>query len=220
MGKEYPNLTTVDIVCHGTPSSKLLIDHIQTVAPNTENVQIKFREDNQFLFSVKAGGKKIYQKYGRNDTYLAAFLEGLNYRESCYRCKFASPDRVADITICDFWGLGADIPFDHPYSGSISAVLINTEKGNGLFELCCPRFFVEERTVEEAVKGNAQLNAPTPRHPKRDDYEKLYRQYGFEKAVSTCLGEVMTLERKKIRKIKVRSGLRKLAGIFIKKYRS
>ena len=72
--------------------------------------------------------KILYSKIGRQDNYLAAFLEGLNYRPSCYNCSYARPERISDITIGDFWGLGAEIPWNYPYTGSISAVLIIQKK--------------------------------------------------------------------------------------------
>lgn len=33
------------------------------------------------------------------------FLEGETYRDSCYECPYAKPERGADITIGDFWGV-------------------------------------------------------------------------------------------------------------------
>lgn len=62
------------------------------------------------------------------DTYLLSFFEALTYYDSCYDCKYACNERVSDITIGDFWGLGLKEPFKHGYSGAVSVVLINTKK--------------------------------------------------------------------------------------------
>ncbi len=219
LGKQYKNLITVDIVCHGTPSYQNLQEHIKTVTNGKYTDKLQFRMDNEFLFSMNLGNKNIYSKIGRQDMYLAAFLEGINYRESCYQCSYAIDKRISDITICDFWGLGQEIPFEHPYSGAVSAVLINNEVGQKFFNDCCENFFVEERTVEEAVKGNAQLNYPTPEHKKRKQFEELYEQRGFEKAVYHCLKSEIKEDKKELSKRLVRHNLRRLAGIFIKRYR-
>ncbi len=217
--KTYENLITVDIVCHGTPSGKLLIDHIKAVAPDVKEFRLTFRQDNEFQFRLECDGKVNYRKIGRTDTYLAAFLDGLSYRESCYHCSYAKNERISDITICDFWGLGAEIPFNHPYTGAISAVLINTERGQSLFNDCRELLFVEERSVGEAIKGNAQLNKPTPKPENRDEFIRLYQQYGFESTVKTLLRPIIKAEQKQLRYMHLKKGVRKLAGVFIKRYR-
>lgn len=217
--KPYPNLLTVDIVCHGTPSDQLLQEHVQSVCPGLGAYRLSFRADNEFIFRLEAGGKDVYRKIGRTDPYLAAFLEGLSYHPSCYQCAHARPQRVSDLTICDFWGLGAELPFDHPYTGSISAVLVNTSEGQAFFDCCRDTLFVEDRPVEEAVKGNAQLTAPTPVHPKRAEFESLHREHGFDQAVKTVLRDEMRAASRDIQRHRLRSGLRRIAGIFLKRYR-
>ena len=212
------NLLTVDIVCHGTPSYAQLKEHIKKVAI-LDFGQLTFRKDNEYIFEVTDNNKIVYSETGRQDNYLAAFLEGLNYRPSCYHCSYARPERISDITIGDFWGLGAKIPWNHPYTGSISAVLINTEKGRKFWYECSDRFFSEERSVEEAVKGNAQLNHPTPAHPKRAEFKALYKQKGFDEAVQICLKDEIKQDKKKQDKVQFRRKLRKIAGIVIPRYR-
>ena len=212
------NLLTVDIVCHGTPPYTQLREHIRKVVTLNRG-KLTFRKDNEYVFEVTDNNKTLYSKRGRQDNYLAAFLEGLNYRPSCYNCSYARPERIADITIGDFWGLGAEIPWNHPYTGSISAVLTNTEKGKKFWDECSDHFFSEERSVEEAVKGNAQLNYPTPVHPKRAEFEALYKQKGFDEAVQICLKDEIRRDRKEQDKVQFRRKLRKIAGIVIPRYR-
>jgi coenzyme F420-reducing hydrogenase beta subunit len=219
LGKTYDNLLTVDIVCHGTPPVKMLQNHILKAAGRKDNFTIKFREDNLFLLSVEAQGKTLYKKIGREDEYLAAFLNGLSYRDSCYQCKYAKPERISDITICDFWGLGAEIPFEHPYAGSISAVLLNTERGANFFQKCSTNLFAEERPVSEAIKGNAQLNAPTPAHPHRNAFVEGCAAHGFDTTVSELLKDEIKAACKNNRRNACRKALRKCTGIFIKRYR-
>ena len=198
LGGEHKNLLTVDLVCHGTPPQQILKEHINKMDPNHQATGLTFRTDNTFAFHLKKGSKTIYQKVGHTDTYLASFLEGLIYHPSCYQCNYAENMRVSDLTICDFWGLGVNIPFNHPYTGSISAVLTNTVAGQVFWNRCKLAFFFEERPIQEALSGNAQLNYPTPAHPKRLLFERLYKQYGFEKAASHILMKKMVLEQMKL----------------------
>lgn len=219
LGKSYDNLLTVDIVCHGTPAAKMLQDHIKTVAGADDDFTIHFREDNLFVLSVKRHGRTLYRKIGKEDAYLAAFLNGLSYRDSCYQCKHAKPERISDITICDFWGLGSEIPFEHPYTGSISAVLLNTKKGADFFSKSSANLFVEERPVSEAIKGNAQLNTPTPQHPDRNAFVDGCVIRGFDDTVSKLLMNDIRVAYRDNRRSEFRATLRKCAGIFIKRYR-
>lgn len=219
LGKEYSNLLLVDIVCHGTPSAELLQRHIAEVARGSANYNLRFRQDNQFLVSIESNGRIVYEKVGKEDTYLAAFLEGLSYRDSCYQCRYAKHQRISDITICDFWGIGQEVPFDHPYSGSISAVLVNTDKGAWFFETCRRRLFVEERPVSEAIRGNAQLNAPVQVHPKREEFVKGCASVGFERTVSLLLKKEIQMARRENKIRKLKELIRRTVGVFVKRYR-
>ena len=67
---------------------------------NFENV--KFRYNNTFAISINDG----HLLSTLNDSlYYNAFMNGLIYRENCYSCIYAGPNRCSDITIGDFWGL-------------------------------------------------------------------------------------------------------------------
>lgn len=216
--RQIENLLTVDIICHGTPPYAQLREHVEKVAMLNSGKLI-FRKENEYFFEITDKDKTVYSKIGRQDNYLAAFLEGINYRPSCYNCSYARPERISDITIGDFWGLGTEIPWRHPYTGAISAVLLNTEKGRKFWDECSDRFFSEERSVEEAVKGNAQLNYPTPVHLKRNEFEKLYKQKGFEEAVQICLRDEIRYDKKQLGRRQFRQKLRKAAGVIIPRYR-
>lgn len=219
LGKSYDNLLTVDIVCHGTPSYDRLFQHIETVAHGEQIQKLRFRNENEFAFELTNQSQTVYRKMGRQDPYLAAFLEGLGYRPSCYQCAYARQKRLADLTICDFWGLGQEIPFEHPYTGAISAVLINSDSGQRFFEQCKTHLFWEERQVQEVLKGNAQLNHPTPIHAKSKQFEQVYFESGLEQAVQICLKEEISADRKQLRQRELRKKLRKTAGVFLKRYR-
>lgn len=191
LGRKYDNLVTIDIVCHGVPPYKQLREHIDHVDLNRESNILKFRKDNQFVFQLLNDNREVYSRTGRIDSYLAAFLEGINYRESCYTCEYACNNRVGDITIGDFWGLGIDKPFNHPYTGSISVVIINTEKGRSFFNEASENLFVEEREVEEAVKWNAQLQHPTYRHKLRDEFLQSVSNTNFDVSANAVLYRII-----------------------------
>lgn len=188
---DYDNLITVDLICHGTPPNKYLAEHIEMINSKTNKKidTIRFRNDNEFFFMAFLNNKKVYSKHKEIDTYLLSFFDALTYHEACYDCKYANPNRVSDITIGDFWGLGSEIPFNYPYSGAISLVLINTHKGHKFFQNTKSNIFYEQRTVEEAIKGNDQLNKPSTKHNLREEFLRCYDNNGFENAVESIYGE-------------------------------
>lgn len=96
--KDYDNLYLVDLICHGVPSQKYLRDELN----NTNVTAITFRENNEYYLSAYNDDKLIQRKYLDDSIYYSMFMRGLNYRENCYLCKFATKDRCSDITIGDF----------------------------------------------------------------------------------------------------------------------
>ena len=174
------HLILIDLICHGVPSSKLLKKHVKSIAPYPHYDKIVFRKGNAICIEVIADGNIVYcsffNKPRYKDFYINAFFDGYIYRESCYSCRYACPDRISDITIGDFWKLGNNIPADdipdHPYGCSL--ILPSSEKGLHLIENLSEKLNLYERTVEEAVEGNDQLRNPTPFTNRKFFFRMLY----------------------------------------------
>ena len=195
--KDYENLFTIDLVCHGTPPISYLHEHLVNVLrKNEEWEKIAFRGEYDYSLTVEYGKKILYQRKKEQDTYFKAFLDGLICRDNCYICRYSCPKRVSDITVADFWGIDRT-SLKCPYNGKISLVLSNTEKGNTFFQKCENEFFWEKRTLEEAMnpeQGN--LLHPSMPHKDRDKFVNNYVKYGFEKAVrKTSIGKNVKKER-------------------------
>lgn len=183
---EYANLLLIDIICHGVPSNDFLIEHVNHLTSKKAD-NIVFRNDNEFIFQIFKDNKLIKKKSGEKDFYITGFKDGLFYRESCYNCSYAKNERISDITIGDFWGLGVLEPFNHPYEGSISLILTNTKKGEYFIHECEDILFLEERKVQEALLGNLQLNHPTVKHNLYDVFMNNYQDKGFELSAKKTL---------------------------------
>lgn len=212
LDKNYKNLVLVDIICHGTPPQEYLTSHIKNLEKKHRKKAnyVSFRLDNEFYFTLKSleKNKPFVSIHKDIDTYLLSFFEALTYQDACYNCKYACNERVSDITIGDFWGLGVEEPFDHPYSGAISLVLTNTEKGMDFFNEVKAKCFYEERKVEEALKGNAQLNYPSVPDSKRKEFFDLYKKEGFEKAVELVYFDRIKEQRPIVKKYELKKKIR------------
>jgi coenzyme F420-reducing hydrogenase beta subunit len=141
LGRDYDNLLTADIICHGVPSMKMLRDDLKAVSGDkfSEIKDVRFRDKSKgwaVKGSITTAGGQIKYDAGTSPYYFF-FLKGGIYRESCYNCRFPSENRQGDITLGDYWGVPLDLVAKmggvNPDKG-ISCVLVNTQKGREWFE--------------------------------------------------------------------------------------
>lgn len=199
--KEYDNLYTIDLICHGTPPFKYLKSHIESKLDTYRpDFSVSFRGERDFCITVYDTSKRIvYSRDQYEDEYFAAFMRGWIYKPSCYTCNFARPERISDITIGDFWGIDG-YALDK-YAGKISVALINTSKGEKLFNLSKDSFIWEIRTVEEAVNGNEQLRQPTYQSEEAKRFQDIYSStHSFTQAINGC-GMSKIIKANRIRRI-------------------
>ncbi len=179
--KEYDNLYTLEIICHGTPSQKLF-DRYITYLEKKFHIKIRgydFRNKKAAKWGTfkslltYSDGKRIHHKSlnADFDKYYKNFLDGSNYRESCYICKYAKKERNADVTIGDFWGIEDIMPEIIDYNG-VSEIIINSNKGMALFYKIKDKVTTKDVNFDEIIKYNGQLEQPTQRPFIRDEYYK------------------------------------------------
>ena len=130
IGEKFDNgLYTVDLICHGSPSPKVLDMFLAQYDIDTKKLSdIQFRNKNNF--SVREGTSYIVQK-GVMDKYSISFLNSISYTENCYHCQYANIMRVSDITLGDSWGSNLDIQEQRK---GVSLILNQTLKGKELLE--------------------------------------------------------------------------------------
>ncbi len=180
--KRKSNLFIIDIICHGVPSYRLLEDYIKTKNNQQQIDRVVFRDRDGYLFQTKKNEKVLYSQRCWNDEFITLYLRGYLCRDSCYQCPYANLDRMSDITIGDFWGLGREKKTDYT-TQKVSCVLVNSPKGNKMLDMIRDKVFIEERELKEAVLGNPQLQYPTSPAPERDSFIKNYSIYGIKKAL-------------------------------------
>lgn len=132
--KEYDNLLTVDIVCHGMPSHLILekyVEHWEKECGSPVR-HISFREKSEGWLNYHVarnhedGSTRTTEHH--KDMYMRLFLSDLALNKACYNCPYAHLPRSGDITLGDFWGVQQVHP-DWPIREGISAVLATSAKG-------------------------------------------------------------------------------------------
>lgn len=186
--KDYDNLITVDIICHGTPSNKMFKDYLDLLMKRKKIGKIEkivFRDkDNGWSYNGKiiANDKndntRKYKFSNRIHSYYSLFLDSETYRDVCYECKFACRSRCSDITIGDAWGLKSnDINFNSDLGTSL--VIINTEKGNELVNKTKDENIFVNANTEQLLMANEPLNSPSKHSKLRTEILNKYKEVGY-----------------------------------------
>lgn len=186
LGRDYENLYRVDLICHGVPSQTLLKNHIKNISKD-KGFKVCFRQGNDMGLRIYDSDDNLiyYSNVWRNrykDIYYNAFIDGYTYRDSCYRCQYARPERQSDITIGDFWGLGKD--FEYDTVNGCSCILPVTQKGQRLVNEAALHLY--ERDITEAVQGNGQLQHPKKLTKRIKLFRKLFTIIGVKNAYLLC----------------------------------
>ena len=197
LGKEYDNLLTVDIVCHGVPSVRMLKDYLSLIENRCGGriSDFTFRDKSKgwgINGSVIINGKK-HMIWQSASSYLYYFTKGCIYRENCYQCKYASTHRPADITLGDYWGIEKEHPellgkngWDE--SKGVSCLLINTEKGKEHIKRCL-NLELYTTELDKITKWNAQLLKPSE-PANRDVIMDLYYTKGYNAIRERFLSDI------------------------------
>lgn len=216
------NLLLVEVVCHGTTPFSYLKQHIDMLSRKYGKTaaRMSFRDPYTytytFTFTLYDGdGKLFYAKRTKDgDTYQFGYHRAVTYRENCYHCRFAKPERNADITIADYHGLGLLAPCGYN-AQKVSLILENTQKGHTFVESLVHNrsIHAEQRPLEEPFKGEVQLRHPSIKNKYRERFEDEIVKNGgiFELAIKHPLNKyqrdmrirnMLTLPIKVLRKMK------------------
>ncbi len=186
LGRDYEKLLTIDIICHGVPSMKMLRDDLAYVYGGdlSEIDRIKFR-DKRYGWGTKgsilSGSSRTKYDPGTSPYYFY-FLKGEVYRESCYNCRFPSEGRQGDITLGDYWGIRQELiklmGEADPDKG-ISCVLVNTGKGAQWFKSIENNLHLTLSDRKSVEKHNKQLTAPSAPLPEHRELLEGYLKNGY-----------------------------------------
>lgn len=185
--KDYPNLLTSDIVCHGVPSQKLFDNHISFMEQKYHDKVVGYQFRNLDSWGGCetvhfANRKSVINPTYMLSPYLYSFMYAMTYRPSCYYCKFAKIPRTGDITLADFWGVEhCGIPIDT--SKGVSLVIVNNQKGKEIWKEVNADFEWFASDIEHASAFNGNVIRPSERPDIRETIYKIIEEEGYEYAV-------------------------------------
>ena len=211
------NLFTMDIVCHGVPSPQIFSEYVtlQEIKSGKKIIDFKFRDkilawetpQRIFVFSDGTSCGELLNADAFNNLF-----QGTDciLRPSCFSCKYAGNQRISDISIADFWGIqNKHIDMFNDNRG-VSLVLVNTDKGNSLFQTIKESGIMQIKKVllSDATERNYPLLHPSVPYFDRNkffiDYQKKGLSYCLKKYCSRSFVARLRRKFRRILKTKVK----------------
>ncbi|KRN50432.1 hypothetical protein IV49_GL002080 [Kandleria vitulina DSM 20405] len=192
LGKEYDNLITIDIICHGVPSPKIWSKYLDfrenkdKEKPSIISFRNKDNGWNKFNIIFKYKSHNYIMDHNK-DIYMQSFLLNSCLRNSCYNCKSKGDKRKSDITLGDFWGIDKIDPKMNDGKG-VSLLIINTDKGQEYFDRISNDIIKIHVSYEHAIKDNVALISSVKKPISRKhfikeadnyDFDDLFEKYGY-----------------------------------------
>lgn len=159
LNKEYKNLYTVSVICHGVTNSKLLEKRIKELEDNfdskMEKVNYRSKKSGWEKSTIEYQLSRINKAYEFiDDPLMYLYLNNFILRESCYNCPAKGLDNnIADIIIGDYWGI-YNVHKEFYDNLGTSAVILKTEKGERLFNKIRKKLNLLETKYSNIVKYN------------------------------------------------------------------
>lgn len=175
----HGELLTVEVICEGVPSPRYIEKYAERLerryGTSLETLDYRDKDDCKWDFQVMSasleGGHhfKIDRWF---NPYWSIWLQHLMNRPSCYTCSFARPERVADISLGDLWGVHNYCPDLYNDNAGASLVVCSTDAGFSLLGDARSRLSGRELSFEEALRYQGPMRRPVGWEPRRDDFMK------------------------------------------------
>ncbi|MGN0157478.1 MAG: Coenzyme F420 hydrogenase/dehydrogenase, beta subunit C-terminal domain [Lachnospiraceae bacterium] len=182
--KDYENLLTCEVVCHGVPLSETMEKYC------SEKEQVIGDKIIEINFRDKRKGWKnncITEKYetGREETVFSVehpvhslYLKGINMEKACGSCKFQCLPRIADITLADFWKYSGPLQKIGEQTG-ISLIAVNSENGKQLLDNVKENLYLELTEKETVLKSCRHMTNSPYLHPSQKAFYHIIKDYAF-----------------------------------------
>lgn len=204
LDKEYNNLYTMDLVCHGVPSQKIFSQYLDELRGDRKIKDVKFRDKSNgwradlITVTYENGEKYIGRTPSvpnlkgapvpelEGDTYEIGFQKNVFLRKSCDNCQFCKFPRQGDITAGDFWGITKIDASQNDQKGT-SMLFINNAHGRDLFNVILPRFI---NTKELNIPFERITNRIQPAYPQHPHRQRLFDLVAQGKSLQAAASDV------------------------------
>lgn len=193
LGREYPQLYTLDIACSGVVSEKILRQYLAETFPEQEAVKIAYRNKKRYGWSSSmtiefSDGTEFREKCKENFFY-EMFQSDYSIRPSCGSCMFARLPRQGDLTCGDLWSVSRFHEGWNDKKGT-SFVTYNNAKGKEFCTALKSRFPLYEKIpLSEASHGNRVLTERPPRPEQADRFLEGVGRVPLRRLLKSCMNK-------------------------------
>jgi coenzyme F420-reducing hydrogenase beta subunit len=198
LNKDYENLYLQDVICHGVPSPKVWEKYVEyrerVSGSKIQRIAFRVKPWKRFSVLFSFENNTEYRREFPDDDFMKLFLHNVDLRNSCYNCAFKSINRLADITLADFWGIETVLP-ELDTDDGVSLIFIHSVKGRLLLESVNDLITKKSVNAKEAVIGNSAALYSVRKHPNRDKlFERLIwnNDFDFEELTKCMLKMPLT----------------------------
>ena len=199
--KDYSNLITVSVICHGVISDKLLEMHLNDLK-NKYNSNIKdwnFRNKkpnpwSEASVSYKIGNTKKTINF-LDDNLMYLYLKNVVMRDSCYNCHYKENNNIADIIIADYWGIEVENRNFFDPNG-VSVIIINNAHGKEFYDNINIEKYadIDKGSFEDLNKYNPAYSKQITCEINRKKYLHNVYKNGLEQEFKTIRASIIEKE--------------------------
>lgn len=193
--KDYANLITIEILCHGIASPKVwqkYLDEKKKEYQCNDISKINFRNKingwEKFHFTINFKNGLKYDIPFNEDAYCCGFIKNLYLRPSCYFCKCKNDYSNGDIVIADYWNINEALPQYNDNKG-VSLVLVNSKKGLSFINSLPSQIEFIETDYNVCTKKNGGFIENIPIPEKRKFFFTMLDKKTLSTNIKTCLSK-------------------------------
>lgn len=181
LGDENKRIIYVELICHGVSSPRIAEQYINQMVNRHGKISWMTIRDKRYGWTpgcIKIVFENGYTYHNLFDSTEYGYAFRNMSRLSCYNCLYKGDQRVADITIGDYWG--AEQTDDCWNSNGVSVIFAHTEKGLNIIEHLKD---VNLTTIKysQGIKNNSMINNARQKG-NRDQYSKSFCKRGIFEA--------------------------------------
>lgn len=181
--KEYPNLLTADLICHGVPSplawEKYIVYRERMAEGKLKEAFFRNKDIGWHTFQLVtefSNGILRKEKIGEG-AFGRDFLNNYNLRMSCYQCQFKTVDRCSDFTMADLWGAENLCPELDDNRGT-SLLLVHSRQGARMLQQIAEQLEIRTVDLKSALLCNtSSIESPKYMPGRMEYFEKLKEGY-------------------------------------------
>ncbi len=216
LAKDYDNLYTCALICHGVTSPFVQEQYIKTITSAQQcpvrKFSVRYKKEGwkpYYIHAVLDNGKEFIEKFAES-SYGVAFL--YFKRPSCNACPIKRKRNHADMTIGDYH-IAAGGKVDPYNPDGVSSVIVHNERGMTMLSLA-ENFFIEEVPLKNVLYSEAYYRA-IPARANRREFGEVFSKDGLEAACS--LPSVKRIDFALARKAQIKTIGAKIKKVILRK---